>query len=83
MVKVKEGDKSKAVCNDCAAMVSTTFKVRGVPFSDGSGTVENILAGICDQCDRVVSIPNQSAQNIKKAFDKLHPETEKQGYLKK
>ena len=42
-----------------------TFCVRDVPFSDGSGIVEQILVGVCDQCKRVIAIPAQSTPKIK------------------
>jgi hypothetical protein len=56
----QEGDKSKAFCHDCAAIVETTFMRRNVPFNDGTGVVKNILSGVCDVCKRVVSVPAQS-----------------------
>lgn len=63
----KVEDKSKAVCEDCKALVSTTFMLRNVPFLNGRGLVKQLLAGVCDHCDSVVSISHQSAQFIKKA----------------
>lgn len=71
MKKLKIGDKSKAVCEDCEGMVSTTFMLRDVPFSDGQGLVEQVLVGVCDKCDSVVSLPHQSSLAIKKARDKI------------
>lgn len=62
-----EGDKSKAVCSYCREVVPTTFKRRDVPFSDGKGIVNDILAGVCDLCDHVVSTPPQSTVSIKAA----------------
>src|SRR5581483_11883041 len=47
--------------------VSTTFKYRDVPFSDGSGIAKKILVGVCDECGRIVSIPPQSTPSIKAA----------------
>ncbi|GAC26076.1 hypothetical protein GMES_3801 [Paraglaciecola mesophila KMM 241] len=43
--------------------------LRDVPFSDGSGTVKNALAGVCDSCNEVVLIPHQSTPAIKKQLD--------------
>lgn len=63
----QEGDKSKAFCHDCAAMVGTTFTRRDVPFSDKSGMAKNILVGACDSCGQTVSIPAQSTPAISKA----------------
>jgi hypothetical protein len=42
-----------------------TFEYRDVPFSDNTGVVKNILAGVCDHCKEVISIPPQSTPAIK------------------
>jgi hypothetical protein len=65
----KVGDKQKAVCESCQSLTDATFKLRDVPFSDGSGTVKNVLAGVCDSCNEVVLIPHQSTPAIKKQLD--------------
>lgn len=69
MKQLEEGSKSKSVCDNCRKLVDTTMKFRNVPFSDGSGQVESILAGVCDSCDRVVSVPHQSTGAIKNAIE--------------
>jgi len=69
MNELKSGDKSKAICNDCERLVSTTFQFRDIPFSDTGEVVKNILTGVCDECGRVVSIPHQSTKDIKKHID--------------
>jgi hypothetical protein len=63
------GDKSKAICESCKALVPTTFQYRDVAFDDGSGCVKDILVAVCDHCDTVVSIPAQSTPAIKRARD--------------
>lgn len=63
------GDKSKAICEKCAKLVSTTFGYHDVPFSDGVGFAHEILAATCDNCGEVVSVPAQSTPAIKKARD--------------
>ena len=65
-----EGDRSKAICSTCKKLSPTTFHYRDVPFSDGTGTVKNILAGVCDRCDSVISIPAQSTPAVSKAISK-------------
>lgn len=65
----KVGDKQKAVCESCQSLTDATFMLRDVPFSDGSGTVKNVLAGVCDSCNEVVLIPHQSIPAIKKQLD--------------
>lgn len=63
----KSGDKSRALCETCGGLVATTFAYRDVPFDDGSGVVHDILAGVCDGCGQVVSIPAQSTPAIRRA----------------
>lgn len=60
------GEKGRAIC-ETDGRVSTTFAYRDVPFSDGKGDAKNILVGVCDKCDKVVSIPPQSVPAIKAA----------------
>ena len=64
MTRYEPGDKSRAVCESCESVVSTTFAVRDVSFSDGVGTAKDILVAVCDLCDDVVAIPAQSVISI-------------------
>lgn len=64
MKKFVEGDKSKAFCFYCSDIVQTTFCLRNVSFSDGRGTAMNILAAVCDNCQKVVAIPAQAVPAI-------------------
>jgi len=66
---VRENDRGKALCDKCG-LVTTTFKLRDVPFDDDSGIAKKILAGVCDKCHAVVSIPHQSTPQIKVEYDK-------------
>ena len=66
----EEGDRSRAVCHHCKQLVGTTFARRTVPFSDGHGEVKNILAGVCNICDHVVTVPAQSTPAIREARQK-------------
>ncbi len=67
----KEGEKSRALCSHCKEVVPTTFKVRDVPFSSGKGQAKDILVAICDSCDKLVSVPQQSAPRIREQRKKL------------
>ncbi|MGK5063962.1 hypothetical protein [Janthinobacterium sp. LB3P112] len=60
------GAKGKAICEKCASVCSTTYRYRDVPFSDGKGLASNILVGVCDVCETVLSIPAQSTPKIRK-----------------
>lgn len=66
---LKVGDTRKVACNHCQSFEYATFKLRSVPFSDGSGVVHNVLAGVCDKCDTVTVIPSQSTPAIKKQLE--------------
>ena len=61
------GDQIPALCEECGAAVTGTFRFRDVPFSDGIGFVKDILTVVCDQCDSVIAIPAQSTPAIKAA----------------
>ncbi|WP_323023850.1 hypothetical protein [Castellaniella sp.] len=62
-----EGDKSQAICPHCRKRVGTIFARRTVPFSDGRGTVKDLLVAVCDECDSVVATPAQSTPAIQDA----------------
>jgi hypothetical protein len=59
----RAGDKGRALCAS-DGRVSTTYRHRTVVFGDGTGTAARILAGVCDRCGRVVSIPAQSVSSV-------------------
>lgn len=65
----KVGDTQKVMCESCQSPETATFGLRDVPFSDGHGLVKNVLVGVCDKCDRVAVIPQQSVPAIKKQLD--------------
>jgi hypothetical protein len=64
-----QGDKSKAICQDCG-LVTTTFDYRNLEIKETSKIVKNILVGVCDCCGRTVSTPAQSTPEIKKEREK-------------
>ncbi|HBF31538.1 hypothetical protein [Rhizobium sp.] len=63
------GDKSKALCETCGKLVSTTFNYHDVPFESGGGVAKQIMAATCDECQTVVAIPPQSTPAIRSARD--------------
>ncbi len=64
MKLLKAGDKKKAICESCKAIVPTTYAYRDVPFRHSKGVVKDLLVAVCDQCDDVVAIPAQSTPAI-------------------
>ncbi|MBY3528897.1 hypothetical protein HFN72_23510 [Rhizobium laguerreae] len=61
------GDKSKALCEKCRKVVTTTFGYHDVPFESGIGVAKQIMAATCDECGTVVAIPPQSTPAIRVA----------------
>ncbi len=62
---LKEGDHSRALCDKCKKIVTTTF--RYADFSTKGRIFPNILQGFCDICGQSVCLPHQSVQDIKKS----------------
>ena len=60
----KVGDQSRAICPFCKETRSTTFREENVPLRSGKGTVRDVLVAVCDECHRVVGIPQQSAPRV-------------------
>lgn len=73
----KEGDKSRAICSHCKKQGTTTFQVRTTAIKDGgvSYKVPDILVGVCDACDSVVSVPQQSFAAVAEVRKKAEKET--------
>jgi hypothetical protein len=51
-------------------MVETSFETKDVAIKGTSLIAKNILAGVCSKCEKVISIPQQSAPYIKEALHK-------------
>ena len=68
--EVKEGDSKKVICFECG-LTDATYRLRDVDFSDKSGTVKEVLAAVCNQCDQVVAIPSQSTGQIKAQYQEV------------
>jgi len=70
MKPYQEGEKLKAMCEGCRDLVQATFAYRDVPFENGPGIVKNVLAAVCDECDRVVALPAQATPAVRRALRK-------------
>lgn len=66
---LKVGDREKAACRKCEAFVTVTYRLRDVPFSDGSGMAKQVLVGVCDRCDQVCVLPHQTTPAVKRALE--------------
>lgn len=65
----KVGESQKAACEKCQSFENATFKLRNVPFSDGTGMVKKVLVGVCDECNSVTLLPHQSTPAVKKQYE--------------
>jgi hypothetical protein len=66
---LKVDDTTKAACSSCQSFQGITFKLRDTLFSDGSGTVKNVLVGVCNHCDSVAVLPHQSTPAVKRQIE--------------
>lgn len=73
----KEGDKSRALCSHCKKQVSTTFQVKTTTIKDGGDSyrVPDVLVSVCDICEDVVSVPQQSFAAVAEVRKKAEKET--------
>lgn len=58
------GSKSKAICQSCVEIVTTTGVIWDVPLSDGSGVVEDCQCYACDKCGTVVSTKHDKDKEL-------------------
>lgn len=68
---VHEGDKGRGICGTCKELKETTYRVQDVELSDGYGTAKNVLVAVCDTCDALVAMPQQSAPLIRARMDEV------------
>lgn len=74
MVILKEGDKSKGLCEKCRKLVNTTFSYTAYKYNNL--VIPNILQGFCDECGTAVSIPHQSTFKIKEFRERTNHQIE-------
>ena len=65
MEEWKEYDRGAAICSFCEEQVIVVFKRRDLSYPAKNTIINNILVGICTQCDHIISIPQQSVEKIK------------------
>lgn len=65
----KAGEKSRAICSFCNSIQITTFTERTVLLRLGNEMVPNLLVAVCDNCNKVVGIPQQSVPRIQEIME--------------
>ena len=73
---VKVGDTARAACDTCKKFVGITYRLRDVPLSNGVGTVKDVIAGVCDQCDSVCVLPHQSVPAVAETISRARKPVE-------
>jgi len=73
---VKVGDTARATCDTCKKFVGVTYRLRDVPLSNGVGTVKDVIAGVCDQCDSVCVLPHQSVPAVAETISRTRKPVE-------
>lgn len=67
---LKSGDRLEAICERCGDLVEGTYQYRSVPLHKTGVTVPNVLVGVCDVCEEIISIPSQSTPRLKEARER-------------
>lgn len=68
MRHIKEGDRSRGVCEGCRKLVNTRLRRRTVTLARPHYTeVPGVLVACCEDCWRIVAIPHQSMPEINRA----------------
>ena len=65
------GDTGNAICFNCEALKTITYKLRDVPLRQDDVVIKNILVGVCDDCDSTIILPSQSTEKVKSVLDTL------------
>ncbi len=64
---LREGQRRRAICPNCEGIVEIRYEYRTIHLEESDLDVENVLVGVCEACDDVVSIPAQSTPKLKQA----------------
>ena len=66
----KAEDTSVGVCYQCQDQVTTRFEYRTIRLEQTGVEVLSVLVGVYQQCGTVVTIPQQSADQLQEAVRK-------------
>ena len=68
------GDRGRAVCRECKAMVEIEYRYRSTFLEKTKVTVPHVLLGVCLRCDSSVSVPAQSTPRLQEARQRVMKE---------
>jgi len=67
----KQGDESRAICPICERRTNVVFASRRVEIEEPvPHSIDDILVGVCRECDGIALIPHQSTSRLKEDFTK-------------
>lgn len=66
----RDGDLGRVLCHACKSIKESKYTLRDVPLSDGSDVVKNVLVSVCNTCNSVCSIPQQSLPLVQQVVKK-------------
>jgi len=64
---LREGDRGAAICDSCERSVTLRYEYRQVHLERTGVDVPDVLAGVCLDCDQVVTVAPQSTPRLKRA----------------
>ncbi|MEP6832652.1 MAG: hypothetical protein ABJB74_04620 [Gemmatimonas sp.] len=67
LMLLRQGDISDAICPTCKAWREIRFEYRTTRLTKSKIDVADVLVGVCQTCDDVASIPQQSAPKLREA----------------
>jgi len=71
----REGEKGTALATDGRGWVPITYRYRSVRLEETGVDVPSVLAGVDDETDEILVIPNQSTPRLKAARRQVKEET--------
>lgn len=66
----KDGERSRAICPRCERRTGIQFGRRTVELSAPAVKAEDVLVGVCLECDGIAVIPRQSTPRLKEAVER-------------
>ncbi len=66
----KDGDESRAICPHCKRRTDVVFRRRSVQSAAPSVSVPDVLVAVCQECDGVAMIPQQSSARLRRGVER-------------
>lgn len=60
-----EGDVTATTCAVCGKQVHARYETRNIRMNRSRVVYSNILVGVCNECDSMISLPRQSIAQLR------------------